>query len=52
MHSLKADSLIDIIEEGIDISLSDEHCSKTQFPIVVTVEGIEIFLSDLHLQKA
>ena len=33
---------------GIDISISDKHSLKVQFPIEVTEEGIDIWSNNIH----
>ena len=40
------------MEEGIVISVNDEHPSKAESPKEVTEEGIEIYLSETQYSKA
>ena len=40
---------MEVTEEGIVISLNDEHPLNANYPIEVTEEGIVISLNDEHL---
>ena len=50
-HPSKAESLIWVIEEGIDISLIKQQFLKAESPIWVTEEGIDICVRVVHPSK-
>ena len=54
MHPEKAQSLIDLIEEGMsnDIFVIDEHSENAAHPIDSIEDGIVICVNDEHLLKA
>lgn len=43
---------MDVIEEGIEISVNEEQSKKQYSPIYLTEEGISICVNAEHLQKA
>lgn len=45
-HSLKAKSLIEVTDEGIDIWINDKHLVKVPYSIEVTEGGITICVND------
>ena len=52
MQSLKAQLPIDLTDEGINISVKDEHLLKQSLPIETTDEGIDTLFNEVHRLKA
>ena len=50
-HSLKAEFIIKVAEEGIKTSTNDKHLENAESPIDFTVEGIDICVNYKHPAK-
>lgn len=47
-HTLKAPSLINITEDGIEIFVNDVHSAKEYLPILIRQDGISIYFNNEH----